>query len=169
MTMRKTVLIALLIVFVCRPAPAAPADPRDVLREAFERSPAGFVKIHAAEALLLAGESTRVRDAMAADADKPAGGAPLGYRIGVWRVLAAAANDDEQRASFAERIRDVALDAEAPDRLHAIESLAKLGWKATGEHRQCFSDLAKTAKLDEAPMVWWLLAVAGSPRPSRSS
>ena len=96
-------------------------------------------------------------------AEKIPADAPLGFRIGVWRVLAACAKDDAERGGYVDRIRDVALDPAAPDRLHAIESLAKLGWKATGEHRKAFTDLAKSAKVEEAPMMWWLLAVAGEP------
>ena len=48
------------------------------------------------------------------------------FRIGVWRVLAQAeATLDKQREAI-EKIRHVLLDKHATDRLHALESLAKL-------------------------------------------
>jgi acetyl esterase/lipase len=157
--MQKHLLIVALIASLCTTVLGAD-DPRAVLRDAFDQSPVGWIKIHAADALIVAGEGQHVRDAMAPVAEKIPADAPLGYRIGVWRVLAGSAKDAAEHNGYVERIRTVALDAAAPDRLHAIESLAKLGWKATGDDRKTFTNLAKSAKPDEAPITWWLLAVA---------
>ena len=42
------------------------------------------------------------------------------YRIGIWRVLAKATYDPQERRQWTSRIRDVFLDTNAPDRLHAL-------------------------------------------------
>ena len=52
-----------------------------------------------------------------------------GYRIGIWRVLARAANSQKQRDPWLAQIRDVFLDLDAPDRLQAVKTLAELGYK----------------------------------------
>ena len=51
------------------------------------------------------------------------------YRIGIWRVLARAADSEQEHAKWVGKIRDVFLDATAPDRPHAAETLAKLNYK----------------------------------------
>jgi len=48
------------------------------------------------------------------------------YRIGIWRVLAQVALTEEERTGWVSRIVRAYEDAEGPDRLHAIETLAKL-------------------------------------------
>ncbi len=49
------------------------------------------------------------------------------FRIGVWRVLAQAEPSADARLAYEQKIRSVLLDEAATDRLHALESLAKLG------------------------------------------
>ena len=58
-----------------------------------------WVKVHAAEALLVAGdgEADRGEVALAFDRELAAKGSEPRYRIGVWRVLAEAARDDHSR------------------------------------------------------------------------
>src|SRR4051812_48307882 len=81
-----------------------------------------FVRIHAAEALAEQGYGNDVADEMHADVESPV----IGYRIGVWRVMATIASDEKERAKYEERVRAVLRDPTAADRVHAIETLAKL-------------------------------------------
>jgi SSS family solute:Na+ symporter len=79
------------------------------------------------------------------------------YRIGVWRVLAQAAPDAGEQ--WTGRIRAALLDPEAPDRLHAAETTAKLGLQLTGAEQEI---VQKMAAASEAPALKayasWLLA-----------
>ncbi|PQO43203.1 hypothetical protein C5Y93_26240 [Blastopirellula marina] len=78
--------------------------------------------IHAAEYLIRLNESPKALAAFRplAECMTPQ------YRIGVWRVLAQAEPAPQDKARYIEKIRSVLLDDTADDRLHALESLAKL-------------------------------------------
>ena len=104
---------------------------RDVLAAQQE-----WVKVHAAEYLIWAGHPEGVREAYIEEermwAAKPQ------YRIGIWRVLAQAATADVDKQIWTDKILGVFLDSTATDRIHAAETLAKLGisplkkdWKLT--------------------------------------
>jgi len=82
-----------------------------------------WVRVHAAEALLKHGYPEGVEDIFAPQVDT----APPKHRIGVWRVLARAQTTGEARETYVARIRAAFLDTNGPDRLHAVETLAKLG------------------------------------------
>lgn len=81
-----------------------------------------FVKVHAAESLLWTGNPEGVRDVFLRESQT----VPK-YRIGVWRVLAQASLDKQERHVYENKIMAVLLDQEAPDRQHASETLGKLG------------------------------------------
>jgi HEAT repeat protein len=91
-----------------------------LVREMRENS--GWVRIHAAEALLDHHEVAVVGPSFARETEVGAGT----YRTGVWRVMARAATTDVAQRDFIERIRKVMLDSTALDRLQAVESLCKL-------------------------------------------
>lgn len=105
---------------------------RNVLAEQHE-----WVKVHAAEYLIWAGHPEGVREAYIEEermwAAKPQ------YRIGIWRVLAQAATVDADMQIWTDKIIAVFLDSTATDRIHAAETLAKLG----------ISPLKKDQKLTE--------------------
>ena len=86
-----------------------------------------WVKVHAAEFLLELdypeGVETAFQKELEANGEEPE------YRIGIWRVLARASYDPKEQRRWTQQIRDVFLDPEAPDRLHAVETLAKLGYR----------------------------------------
>src|SRR4051812_1691055 len=113
---------------------AAPVDAalRDraarVLHDALA-SGARWIEVHAAEALIAAGGGDADRDQVrgAFERELAAHGSEPEYRIGIWRVLAQAAPGD--RDAWVRRIADAFLDAAGPDRLHASESLGKLGYR----------------------------------------
>ena len=97
----------------------------DVLRQTLNREPR-WIKVHAAEFLLALDHPQGVSEAFAKELDI-SDDVPE-YRIGIWRVLSRAAIQEEQRSEWIAKIRDVFLDEEAPDRLHAAETLGKLGY-----------------------------------------
>src|SRR5262245_41161699 len=91
---------------------------RDILKSGRE-----WEKVHAAEALLENGYSEGVTEVFEAELGRA--GPP--FRIGVWRVLAKSQGNDLKAADgYIDRIRETFLSREAPDRAHALESLAKL-------------------------------------------
>jgi len=86
-----------------------------------------WVKVHAAEFLLALEYPEGVEEEFVKELERHEEKAE--YRIGIWRVLAKATYDPPQKSRWVHEIRDVFLDAKAPDRLHAVETLAKLGYK----------------------------------------
>ena len=139
--------------------PGTSATQRDRLLLTLEREMAtnsGWVRIHAAEALIDHGRAQKVVLSFSGEADTAA----PPYRIGVWRVLARSADTEEQRQAFTERIRRTMLDPQAPDRIHAAESLAKLGAARLADRPALVEWLAT---LDEPASVYplWLLVLSG--------
>jgi len=95
-----------------------------VLREAVAQEKE-WVKVHAAEGLLVNGYPEGVTTSF--EADLASAGPP--YRVGVLRVLAQAAGKDEKlRQSRVDQVLAIFNDQDALDRLHALETLAKLGY-----------------------------------------
>ena len=92
-----------------------------VLRAAME-SEQRWIKVHAAEALLSLGESQDV--ARTFEIELAARGGEPQYRIGIWRVLAQAAQTDQQREPWITKIVAAFRDPRSPDRLHAAETQA---------------------------------------------
>lgn len=114
-----------------------------------------WVKVHAAEALLWNGYPEDVKEAFVAEI-KTAG--PK-YRIGVWRVLAQAqGNDVVARERYVNKIRDAFLDTNGPDRLHALETLAKLQYS---ERPDELLRVAKEGKGEFQAYARWVLANSG--------
>lgn len=81
-----------------------------------------WTSVHAAEYLIRLEQSQKTLVAFRSQADT----AEPPFRIGVWRVLAQAETSPETRTAYVERIRSVLLSKDATDRLHALETLAKL-------------------------------------------
>jgi SSS family solute:Na+ symporter len=127
------------------------------LLEREARSNTGWVRIHAADALLDHGQCQTAADLLRAEA----GTAGPPYRIGVWRVLARASGTAEERLDFRERIRRALLNPQAPDRLNAAESLAKLGLAPPADRAAIRQWLAE---VDEAASAYalWLLVLSGN-------
>ena len=88
-------------------------------------SPSATARTEAAHYLLALDYPTGVRDAFADDLAS-SGNKPHS-RIDLWGVLALAAARPQERATWIEKIEKVWEDTSAPDRLVALETLAKLG------------------------------------------
>lgn len=93
---------------------------RDVLYQQNE-----WVKVHAAEFLLWSGYPENVRDIYLKEEIQY--GTQPKYRIGIWRVLAQAVEDTIEKKRWTDKILGAFLDEKGQDRIHAAETLAKLG------------------------------------------
>ena len=81
------------------------------------------------------------------------------YTFGIWRVLAQAASGD--RDAWVRRIADAFLDAAGPDRLHASESLGKLGYRARADELDAFERAARGGANPLAANALWVLVNTG--------
>jgi len=127
------------------------------------RAARGFVRIHAAEALVEHGYGPKASEQLQADADT----AVPGYRVGVWRVLARCAKDEREGEQFVERIRNVMLDSAAPDRLGAAESLDKIG-RVNRADRPAIEQWLRDADDATAAFPLWFLVLASDRAPADS-
>ncbi len=143
---------------VARIPESSGASARHILQEAVANE-TGWVKVHAAEFLLQLGYSPEtvcepfVREAAANDQQAP-------YRIGVWRILALGDLDDLRRQTWRDKIRQAFLDPEGSDRLHAVETLAKLDSPLTEEDRGSLQEYIRERPPSEAVFAQWALASA---------
>ncbi|MBN2309474.1 MAG: hypothetical protein JXR94_10915 [Candidatus Hydrogenedentes bacterium] len=123
-----------------------------VLRDAVENE-TEWVRVHAAEALVWNGYADEVRPVFLAEVDS----AGPKHRIGVWRVLAQAAPNAEEREQYTARIRQAFLDKDGPDRLHAIETLGKLN---DGERSDALAEAAR-GEDEFGAYARWVMANGG--------
>lgn len=84
-----------------------------------------WIKVHAAEYLLWLGEPAGVQEVYLNELRQFETKTP--YRIGIWRVLAQAATTPEEKKKWTDQIAAAFKDPNGPDRIHAAETLAKLG------------------------------------------
>jgi SSS family solute:Na+ symporter len=115
----------------------------------------GFVKVHAAETLLALSLGNQVlptfRNELKVHGDEPH------YRTGIYRVLARAEPRAADRQRYIDRLREIYLDESSPDRIHALEALAKLMYVVPVEERPHFVAIAP-AEPDAEPCLRWLFA-----------
>jgi len=139
-------------------APAAALRQRAiaVLRKAMNEG-RRFEKVHAAEALLWAGQPEGVR-ACFLEQDRTEGSDAI-YRIGILRVLnRTSADDPAARKKSLDEILAVFADEQAKARGHAAETLAKLGYAG---RTPAVLDLAEHGKADLRVSARWILANSG--------
>jgi hypothetical protein len=119
-----------------------------------------WIKVHAAEALLACGgDADRDEVRHAFERELAAHGSEPEYRIGIWRVLAQAASGD--RDAWVRRIADAFLDTAGPDRLHASESLGKLGYRARADEIEVFERAGRGGVNPLAANALWVLVNTG--------
>lgn len=142
------------------PPPAAlAAHARGVLHGIME-SERSFVRVHAAEALIAAGEADAVRAYFLRELPSTEASA---FRIGVWRVLATTASSADERNSWIAKVGRTYCDPAAADRATAIETLCKLGYRVSGKTLELVRQDA--AGKPSVPMVLalWSAQLAGEP------
>lgn len=120
-------LIILLAATACQSRPSA-VNPElrkravEELQRVMEQQES-WVKVHAAEYKLWLDYTDGVQEAFRQEEKEWGESSP--YRIGVWRVLAQ--SDLPSRESYVNNIIRAFEDRDGPDRIHAAETLAKLG------------------------------------------
>ena len=135
------------------------------IRQVLDRE-SRFVKVHAAEYLLWLGYTQGVKEAFHKELQSH-GGEPQ-YRIGIWRVLARCDTRGPEQSQWTDKICDVLWNPSAPDRVHAAETLAKLGCRIDDEEA---ASLEKAARSDIAPLTpyaLWVLANSDRPGAERA-
>ncbi len=130
---------------------------RAVLEDALVREE-GWIRIHAAEALVHVGAGEQIRRQF--ERELPALEASA-FRVGAWRVLAATSGTPEERASWVARVEQVFLDPANPDRLQAIETIGKLGARLAGPSVVAARAMARSIPANAAHFPIWALYLAG--------
>lgn len=131
---------------------------RDALREGEK-----WVKVHAAEFLISLDYRSAIREQFATQRSRyetePA------YRIGIWRVLARLDRHDKTASEVSvNKIVQAFLDETAPDRVHAVESLAKLHYEPTDSVRRALEVFAQDGPDAGRAYAWWVLLNQGDRR-----
>lgn len=119
----------------------------------------GWIKVHAAEALMNHAGAKEVYPVFLAEEKLHA--TELRYRSGIWRTLARSAPNPAARAAWTAKIAAVFTDVNAPDRLHAMESLAKLGAPHSPAVLAAAADWLPHATPEDAVFLQWLRWQAG--------
>ncbi len=120
-----------------------------------------FVKVHAAEELIWAGYPQKVKELYLTELEKDPGPSS---RVGVWRVLAFAADNESKRQEYIDKLVKVFLNPDSPDRGSAGETLGKLGYS---EHRKEVIDMAADSAGDKQNLRWaarWIMANSTKPK-----
>ena len=121
----------------------------------------GWIKVHAAEVLAAQGETAAVHATFLQEF--AAHGTELRYRHGIRRTLALTSATPAERATWIEPIAASVMDPASPDRLYALESLAKLGPPHAPAVQAAVAQWLVTAPVEEAVYLHWLQGQAGDP------
>jgi solute:Na+ symporter, SSS family len=130
-----------------------------VLRESLSDTDP-WTKVHAAEALIRLDYRQGVQEVFDKELAEHGDDAP--YRIGIWRVQAQLAYDQNERDRWVGKIREAFLDIDGPDRENAAETLGKLGYSANKEDNKAFSAASEDTTTIFTSMVRWVLANDGT-------
>ena len=118
-----------------------------------------WLKVHAAEALVLEGRGDVVRGWLARE---PATGEGASPRIGRWRLQVRLAVSTAEREAALAHIEAVFLDpAGPPDALQAVESLCKLRAVSSPTAAAGARKLAQSGVVRDRVFAQWFLALAG--------
>lgn len=119
-----------------------------------------WVRIHAAEALMAAGETEAIRTYFLNELPRTESSI---FRIGTYRVLATASHSSAERASWIAKAGQVYLDPTAADQNQAIETLCKLGHHVSGPVLELVRlRLAGPPSVPKA-LALWSATLAGEP------
>lgn len=117
-----------------------------------------WVRVHAADSLLNHGQTAQVEKTFLPEVDT----ATPPYRIGVWRVMARAANTENERNAYVARLRKVVNDPSATDRISATETLCKLN-VASPVDNEAIEQWLLTADDAAAAFARWYLVLSSTP------
>jgi HEAT repeat protein len=124
------------------------------------QSERSFVRIHAAEALMAAGEADAVREYFTRELPNTETSA---FRVGVWRVLANTARSADERNRWIAKVERTYCDQAAPDRGTAIETLCKLRHRVSGRALELVRREAAGAPSGPTVLALWSAQLAGDP------
>jgi sialidase-1 len=147
------------LAWLTAPDDALATRARSTLHDVFAQDET-WIKIHAAEALLVAGEALPMRERflkMAQNADA------LPYRVGVWRVLANTSPTKAERAACVAQVERIFLNPASPDVSQALETLGKLRVRVDGP---VLERVRQTLTGPSEPMrvlALWVLALRDDP------
>ena len=83
------------------------------------------------------------------------------HRIDLWQAMALAPVREEKRKIWIDKIRAIAADADAPDRIEAARALGELGYKVRKEGDDQLEKDATTGKGPLAAYLRWVLVNSG--------
>lgn len=110
---------------------------------------AEWIKVHAAEFLLWSGYPKDIQSVFLEEEKRWGDKSP--YRIGIWRVLFQAEIKPEKKKIWSDKIIQAFLDENGSDRIHAVETLAKLHISPLPEHSdviaKCIDSTVKSLSL----------------------
>lgn len=140
------------------PARELTSESRGELVEVLHRaltSESGVLKVRVAQYLLNLGYSQQVRTIFEAEAQSHA--QTSGYRIGIWHVLARCSNTPAGRHAQIEKIAAVARDAQAEDRLLAVQALEQLGDPSDANTAHLIQSWTEEARESNPASTHWQL------------
>ncbi|MDR2039393.1 MAG: hypothetical protein LBQ60_15840 [Bacteroidales bacterium] len=112
-------------------------------------------KVHAAEFLLDLGHEEHVRTTFLSEYDQY-GHVPQ-YRIGIWRVLYKCSEGSEKK-KYGDSIYQAFVRPDSPDRLHAVETLAKLNMAKRDADTAIIASALTSTDLQMCLYTrWWVL------------
>ncbi len=135
------------------------AHARSVLHQIMA-SEQSWVRIHAAEALIAAGEADAIRAYFLRELPRTESAV---FRIGVYRVLATVSHSPEERSAWIAKVERVYLDPAAPDQNQAIETLCKLGHRVRGPTLELVRHRMAGPPSVPMALALWSATLAGEP------
>lgn len=118
-----------------------------------------WVKVHAAEFLIVSGNEEEVKEVFLQELKHH--GHQSQYRIGIWRVLTRLSSGEEAKR-YAKEIVDAFLDMEGKDRIHAIETMAKLELSPLPDHPRETRIALTSEEKSLAAYTHWAIAYTNS-------
>ncbi len=114
-----------------------------------------WVKVHAAEFLIWTGNAEGIKQAFLKELElfneKPQ------YRVGIWRVLAQV-SDSAEVTQYKKQIVNAFLDTAGKDRIHAIETMAKLKMSPLPDYPFETQDALKSSVKSLSAYAHWAIA-----------
>lgn len=114
-----------------------------------------WVKVHAAEFLIWTGNTQGVKEIFLKEQEQLGNQSP--YRIGIWRVLTQLSSGDEAN-EYKTKIVQAFSDTAGKDRLHAIETMAKLKLSPLPQYAAQVADALNGSNKSFAGYTHWAIA-----------
>lgn len=121
-----------------------PPTPQEALHEGL-KSEGFWTRVHAAEHMIDVGLDKKEIEALFL-ADEKANPEETFCRVGRHRVLIRLGNNVDDRMK---QLHEIAFNPDSEDRIHAVETLGKLGWTATGEDEKTLIAIRNDRNADD--------------------